>query len=85
MVNKYPKAKDLRHALRMRVGRFAFLTGKSPSEIGKNALNDSSAVQRILKEDSDFRVGTYEALMKWIDEHWPQPRKRGRTASAPAE
>jgi len=83
--SRYPTEKHLRHALLDRVRRFVALTGRSRSEIGVGALNDKAAVGRI-EEGSNFKIGTYQRLMTWLDDNWPRrrltQRKSGRRQEA---
>ena len=79
----YPKSSDLRAALKRRVDRFIKLTGRSRTDIGMGAVNDSAAVFRIVQDDSNFKIGTYERLMAWLDRNWPTRRGRAKAGHTP--
>jgi hypothetical protein len=62
----YPTDNDLRRALDERATEFAELTGMSRSSIGVRALNDATAIDRIV-DGGNFRVDTYTQLMAFMD------------------
>jgi len=67
MMTPHPTDNDLRNALEARVDAFCRTTGMSRSNIGVHALNDATAIRRILEPHSDFRISTYQRLMDWIE------------------
>lgn len=80
---RYPTADHLRHALGERVRRFTKLTGTTQSAVGLDAVGDKSAVSRITA-GSNFKIATYESLMIWLDNKWPQRRlTRRRSGQVP--
>lgn len=57
--------------LRRLVAAYLSATGASLSSIGKACLNDAHALVRI-NEGSGFRVGTFERLVLWFSQNWPE-------------
>lgn len=67
----HPSDEDIRAALVERVARFVTLTGRSRTEIGLKAVNDSAIIGRI-QGGRNFTVETYGRLMAWLDANWPE-------------
>lgn len=77
----YPSADKLREVILKRIKRFSALTGMTKTEIGLKALNDGAFVGRI-EGGSNFMIGTYQRLMDWLDQHWPEQEAPPRQRSA---
>lgn len=52
--------------------RFSDATGVSPSTIGKRALNDNTFFSRISGTDATFTLRTFDRLLAWFSENWPE-------------
>lgn len=50
---------------------FGDATKASPSAIGKRALNDNTVIARIAGGDMGFNIRTYDKLVGWFAENWP--------------
>ena len=61
----------LRLHLRLCAEAFERATGASAATIGKRALNDNTFFQRTAG-GQNFTVRTYDRLLSWFDEHWPE-------------
>jgi len=70
-MGNYPTAKDIRAALIQRVEEYCDKSGTSASAFGRSVLRDSSFVPQ-LKAGRNVTLDTYETVMRWLDEHWPQ-------------
>lgn len=60
----------LRQHLLMTARAFEASTGVSLASIGKRSLNDNTFFSR-LGADQGFTVKTYDRVMGWLREHWP--------------
>lgn len=67
----YPSDTDLREVLLQRASRFSDVTGASLSAIARCAVNDSAFFVRLAK-GRNFTVGTYQRVMSWLDQRWPE-------------
>lgn len=67
----HPSDDDIRAGLVERVGQFVILTGRSRTEIGRKAVNDSAVIHRIAT-GGNFTLETYGRLMAWLDANWPE-------------
>jgi hypothetical protein len=54
------------------VAAFERLTGITPQSVGKRALNDNTFFRRVVDQGQGFTVKTYDEVMRWFDENWPE-------------
>jgi len=77
-----PSAEEIRACLIARAEEFTRLTGMTPSDLGKAALNDPAFVTD-LKEGRNFTIKLYGRFLSYLDDHWPSS-KRSRAVGKPA-
>jgi hypothetical protein len=70
---RFPSEEDLRDYLLACANSFSELTGVPLYEIGQRAMNDPAFIPQI-KAGRNFKAGTFERFMVWLDEHWPDAR-----------
>lgn len=62
----------LRHHLLELAHAFEAATEVSPSAVGRRALNDNTVFARLEAAQIGFGVRTYDKLVKWFAENWPE-------------
>lgn len=50
---------------------FGDATKASAATVGKRALNDNTVLARIAARDMGFNIRTYDKLVGWFAENWP--------------
>lgn len=50
---------------------FAEATKVSAATVGKRAVNDNTVLARIAAGDMGFNIRTYDKLVGWFAENWP--------------
>ena len=70
---EYPRGADIRAVLLWRAKSFARMTGVSLSAIAKQSLNDPARLSRVAK-GHNFTIQTYDRVMGWLDDNWPEGR-----------
>lgn len=70
MTADYLTHDSIRQTVIDRAKRFSALTGMSLTSIGTAALHDGCAIPEIIG-GRDFKLSTYQRLMRWFDENWP--------------
>jgi hypothetical protein len=73
----YPTEQKIRSALIARMEAFSAATGRAPSMICREVMNDTSFYAK-LKDGGNFTVATYQRFNDHFDKHWPKPPKAKR-------
>jgi hypothetical protein len=67
---------------------FGDATKLSAATVGKRALNDNTVLARISAGDMGFNIRTYDRLVRWFADNWPDgaewPADVERPARTPA-
>lgn len=59
------------HLLRL-AEAFNEATGITPRTVGKRAINDNTVFVRLADRDGSFNVRTYDRLVGWMADKWPE-------------
>jgi hypothetical protein len=51
---------------------FGEATGASAATVGKRAVNDNTVLARIAAGDMGFNIRTYDRLVRWFSDNWPE-------------
>ena len=54
---------------------FEAKTGITAGTVGKRALNDNTVFARLRAAETGFGVRTYDKLVRWFSENWPNGAK----------
>jgi hypothetical protein len=68
----YPKPAAIRRALLVRTAQFCRLTGRAPSSVCKDALNDPNFYKQV-RQGRSFRLDSYARMHRYLDRRWPEP------------
>lgn len=71
---KYPTGADIRAVLLWRAKSYTRMTGIPLTVIAKRSLNDPALLTRVAK-GHNFTIQTYDRVMRWFDDNWPQGRE----------
>ncbi len=62
----------LRSSLEILAAQFTAATDLSKAAIGQRSINDNTFFTRLAKGEAGFNIRTYDRVVLWLSENWPE-------------